>query len=770
MWQIAAATLGGTCAVLGAPRLPSWIALGLATALLAVLGYRRRTAWPAALALGAVGASWQVDALVGDRLASSLQGEALRVRGTVVSVPQGELELLRFRFAPSDVLDAPAGMRLPRIVELTWYDAPSRVDAAEQLELVVKLRRPRGFSNPGGRDNEARLLRERIGATGYVRDGRRLGRSPRAAWRYPVLMLRARVADVVRDRLGRRPASGIVAGLAVGMQDAVDREQWRVLSLSGTSHLMAISGLHVTMIAALGAWLGALVQRWRQYRGARGARRDVAVTAGVCAALGYSLLAGWSVPTQRTMVMLAVAAVALRLRRRTGIGDGLGLCACCVLILDPLAPLAPGFWLSFGAVAALLHGTTGFVRSPSIARSYLRTQAAVTVGLAPVLGASFGAVSLVSMCVNLYAIPLYTLVIVPAVLVSCAMALAAPGVGGELLDATAWLIEATWPMLAVPAAWPLASWPVAGLDPIAWLALVVGAIAVLSPLPPLGRCAGGVLVVAGCLWHPPPVAPGVARVTVLDVGQGLAVVVQTRRHALLYDAGPLFRSGSDAGQLVVVPFLHHRGIRRLDVVVASHDDDDHKGGIASVLDQVPAQTLVSGPGVRLDPPPGRALEPARMACRRGGHWRWDGVEFDWLHPGVGPYPKDNDGSCVLRIRAGATTALVTGDVESVAEREMLEVGVLETVDVLVVPHHGSRTSSSPSFVATTRPRWAVHSVGHRNRWNFPAPAVVQRWRDAGARQRRTSSSGAISFELHPGRAVAPPEEWRRARPRPWREP
>ncbi len=260
-----------------------------------------------------------------------------------------------------------------------------------------------------------------------------------------------------------------------------------------------------------------------------------------------------------------------------------------VLLLDPLAPLAPGFWLSFGAVAAILFGATGHVRAPGALRGYLLVQAVVTLGLVPVLAGSFASVSLVSALVNLYAIPLYTLLIVPAVLVASGVALVSDAAGAWLLDWTGRLIELTWPLLAVPAAWPLATWSIAGLDAVAWGALLLGTCAVLAPLPWPGRAAGLALVATACLWRPPPVEHGVARVTVLDVGQGLAVTVETARHALVYDAGPSFRTGSDTGQLVVVPYLRHRGLRTLDRLVVSHDDDDHKGGAPSVLALLPTR-------------------------------------------------------------------------------------------------------------------------------------------------------------------------------------
>lgn len=410
MWRIGAGLVAGSCAVLCLPRLPpaSVVAAASVVTLAAILvaliltAVTSRYAWLLAVALGACLTGLKLHRGFEDRLDPSLQNQPLTIAGEVVSVPQGKLETLKFRFAP-DRDD------LPQLLELTWYDAPERVLAGERLELQVKLRRPRGFANPGGQDQEARMLRDGVGASGYVRTGKRLGRPPGAWLRSPVLLARATVAEAIRRELGDRPSAGIVAGLSVGLQDAVSREQWLTLSRSGTSHLMAISGLHIAMVAAVIAWAGGRVQRWRMRRGALGAQRDAAVIAGGIAALLYSLLAGWSVPTQRTMVMIAFGAAALLLRRRVGIADGLALCAATVLLIDPLAPMAPGFWLSFGAVAAILFGATGYVAKPRFLHSYLQVQWIVTLGLVPVLIGSFGAVSIVSALVNLYAIPLYTL-------------------------------------------------------------------------------------------------------------------------------------------------------------------------------------------------------------------------------------------------------------------------------------------------------------------------------------------------------------------------
>jgi competence protein ComEC len=753
----ACAFLAGCCAVLSLAVLPagSTVATGIAAAALIAAVLR---AWPILMLALGFGAAWhEVSDRLSQRLAPTLEGQTISIRGSVSSVPQLRADGVRFRFAP----DAADG--IPPLIELTWYEPEWRPRAAERLALDVRLRRPRGFSNPGGMDQEARLLRDCVGATGYVRGARSEGRGLRDVLRRPVLVARGEVYDAIRAALGERPATGIVAGLSVGLQDALSREQWRALARSGTSHLMAISGMHIGMQAAVAAWVAARIARWRQRRGALGAQRDAAVVAGTLTALAYALLAGWSVPTQRTVLMIALVGVALRVRRRIGVADGLALGSLAVLALDPLAPLAIGFWLSFVAVAVILFVGTGHVRQPGVLSGFAQVQLAVTIGLVPVIAGGFGSVSLVSAAVNAVAIPLYTLVIVPLVLLGTAAVLVAPAAGTATLGAVAWLIEAPWPLIDAPAALPFAVSGMATLPVTGWLLLTAGALAALAPLAMPGRLAGLLIVIALGLWRPVPPEHGALRLAVLDVGQGLATVVQTRRHVLVYDTGPLFRSGTDTGLLVVEPYLRSRGIRRVDLLVASHDDDDHVGGAASLSALLDVRARVAS---------GRALDALGSVtrCRAGQGWEWDGVRFQWLHPGDPLPPGDNDRSCVLEVRAGSRTFLLAGDAERLAEQQMLDRGLAGPVDVVVVPHHGSRTSSSAAFVAALTPRWAVVSAGYRNRWGFPAASVVERWETAGAQVPRTSDSGAIEFDVNPDRPLDPPSRWRIDHPRPWADP
>jgi competence protein ComEC len=748
--------LAGTCALLLAPRLPSPAELVLIATAAGAVAWRLGNRLPLAFAAGLLLCLADARARLADRLDPGLEGQTLSIEGRVVSVPQTVAQGIRFCFEPQ----RSSGPRLPRMVELTWYEPDWLPLPAQRLALEVRLRRPRGFVNPGGSDYVARMLRDGIGATGYVRDAARHARAKTDVLAHPVLAARGEIARVITDALGQRAATGIVAGLAVGLQDALSPEQWRALARSGTSHLMAISGMHIGMIAAIAAWIAAVVQRARQRRGALGTARDAALRCGVAAAVAYSALAGWSVPTQRTVLMILVLAVALGARRRAGAWDGLALAAMGVLLADPMSALAPGFWLSFGAVAAIVFATAGYATRPRLFAGYGRLQLAVTVGLVPMLLGSFGSVSLVSAAVNLLAVPLYTLLIVPAVLLATALAIVVPALGAASLGVVAWLIEWTWPLIDVPASWTWATWSVAGLPPLLWCVLACATVAAIAPLPAAGRAAACAIIVAVSAWRPPPLLDGAVRVAMLDVGQGLAVVVETRGHVLVYDTGPSFRSGSDAALLAVAPYLRQRGVRVIDLLVVSHDDADHAGGAASLLANFPVRARAAS---------GRALGSGSdvIRCRRGARWQWDGVEFAWLHPGPGHSRNDNDRSCVLRIRTGEHAVLLTGDIEGKAEDDLLRAAAPGDIDVLVVPHHGSRSSSTPALVRATRPRWALISCGYRNQWHFPVDAVVERWRGAGAVVLVSWQTGAVEFELRAGRTIGEPRLARDAAPRFW---
>lgn len=708
----------------------------------------------AVLALGVLWSAWRAELRLEERLAPALEGHDLTIAGEVVSIPEHGVGRVQFDFAP---LGAHAE-RLPARLRLSWYDAPRAPEAAERWRLEVRLRQVRGFANPGGFDYEGQLFRESIGATGYVRNSgaNRLVRE--AGWNRPVLRVRAAIARRMAQVLGESPASGVLIGLAVGVTPGITTEQWRVFSATGTTHLIAISGLHVTMVAALAVLIVRFVWR-RLRRPPRWPCADLANLCGAAAATAYALLAGFSVPTQRTLAMLIVAFAALWLRRAQPASHALALALIVVLLIDPHAALTPGFWLSFVAVAAILL-SLGRGGTRSRVGEFLHTQGAVTLALAPATLVLFGSVSLIAPLANLVAIPLFSAALVPLTLVGGVLLGLLPPAGEWLLLLAARLFEFAWPALELAARWPdaLAHLP----SPPGWLAIALGIAACVAilPFPAHVRLLG--IAVALPLAFPRGSAParGELEVNVLDVGQGLAVVLRTERHTLVYDTGPAFRSGRSAGEFAVVPFLYEQGVRRIDLLVVSHADSDHAGGARAVVAAIPVSSLRYG-GVL------RAATVRGAYCQRGEAWIWDGVHFEFVHPGIGERWKANDGSCVLRARTAHHSLLLTGDIERRAESHLLALDGLVPADVVVVPHHGSRSSSTAEFARALRPAVAIVSAGHANRWGFPHAQVVQRWCDAGAVVVGTAAWGGVKLRLGAAEAELRPTGHRQVRRRYW---
>jgi competence protein ComEC len=750
---IALAFLAGHCFVHLWPRLPAlhWAVLIVPVVVLALTRRQRPLYWLAATLCGVVWAWSHATIRLAADLSSELEGRDLLLRGFIASLPDSNVDP-QFVF---HVVDREPGV--PARVRLTWYRAPAQPQAGEQWQLMVRMKRRNGFANPGGFDYEGHLFREGIGATGYVRDDERNVRLQSISPRYAVDRVRGWIGARIAKAVGEEPMLGVLQGLAIGDTQAMSSQQWRVFSATGTTHLMAISGLHIGMIAMAAAWCGGFIVRLRRAQRLGWTAMHGHVIAGMSAALIYSVLAGLSVPTQRTLTMLCIY-FALRWHRRTlAFGESLGLALILVLIVDPFAPLAVGAWLSFGAVVVLVMALSGRIGRDGVLANFARVQLAVTIGLVPLLLASFGNLSLVAPLANVIAVPLFTLLVVPGVLIGTFAAAIQPTIGAFVLKAPVALLNGSWPMFEWLAnqsmsVWhaPQPSWPV-------FTALICGVVLLIMPAIWPVRLVGLLLCLPIICYRVPTPSPGTFELTVLDVGQGAAAVVRTHSHVLLYDTGPAFQSGRSAAEFAVLPFLRHQGVRRLDMLLISHGDQDHSGGLRTVLDSLPVQTLLLGPSVR-------DSSRQQVRCERGQQWTWDGVSFSVLHPAQRDAGGDNDSSCVVLIRGREGTTLLTGDIELAAERALLEQG-LPHVDVVVVPHHGSGTSSSSLFVAATRPDVTIFSTGYRNRWGLPRADVVERWQKAGARSFDTSVSGAITATFAGGKVQV--REQRHTRRRYW---
>jgi competence protein ComEC len=762
---VAAALLAGATLAQGLPALPPLAVSAVACALaLVALGRPSRgfasprdsAARIAAIVL--LGAAWAC--AVGawrlhSRWPEARSGDTVQVEGRIAGLPRLADDALRFDL-DVDVADAP-GLVGER-VRVGWYGAVPRTppEPGSRWRLALGLKTPRGPANPGGPDLERRSLAAGIVANGTVRMPKRArelsGGAGIDAWRERASQ---RIAIAVPDARAR-----FVRALALGDTRAFSDEDWERLRATGLTHQVAISGFHVGLVAAFGALLARLLLLpWA--RAARCiARPPLVAGSAFLAALGYTAVAGFALPTVRTLLMIGAVLLARAARRHASATDGLALAVIALLALDPLAVLAPGFWLSVAGVACLLWCLPSDLSRGERIAAFVHAQGVAVVGLLPLSVWFFGQASLPGPLANLLGVPVISLLVVPLSLLG--LLADALGVAGSAScwEAAAAVMQLLWQVLGAMAAWPFAAWwlPEPGLA--ALLLACAGAFWLLLPRGVPGKPLA-LLLWLPLLWpdlHRP--ADEAADIEVLDVGHGLAVLVTTRTHALLYDTGPAGLHLGDAGERVVVPALRARGIRRLDSVVVSHGDRDHAGGLDAVRRAFP--------GVRVLGPEGWA-RPGMGLCRRGQHWRWDGVDFRVLHPPPDfPYLR-NDSSCVLRVSAGGRVVLLTGDIGRHVEARLAQLeGADLRADVVLAPHHGSRSSSSDAFIAATRPALVLFGTGWRDRFGLPRQDVVQRWRAAGALPLATGDTGAIALRLERGRPPVP--RLRRADRRYWRAP
>lgn len=712
----------------------------------------------AGLALGYGHAAWRAHLQLEDALPFAWEGADIALVGVVADLPQPRERGTRFVFHVEQV--ATPGAVVPRRIALTWYAEkggvqPPALEAGQRWSLAVRLKRPRGLANPHAFDFEPWALERGIRATGYVRTRDAYERLDARVdgWPYTLHRWRDEIRERMRAALGEAPHAGVLVALAIGDQDAIPPAQWDVFWRTGVGHLMSISGLHITMLAALGFALAFFAWARVPALALSLPARKAAVVAGSAIALGYALMTGFAVPAQRTVVMLSAIALCVLADRHGSASRVLAFAALAVLAADPWAVLSGGFWLSFGAVAAIFHAMALRAGHGGRLRAAVVEQVAVTLVMVPLLAALFQELSLVSPLANALAIPLVSMLVVPL------------AIAGAFLDAAALLGIAHAAMGALMAPLEaLAAWPHAMVEthaPEAWTvaAALAGCAWLLAPRGVPLRALGIVWLVPLFAFAPPRPAWGEAWLDLLDVGNGLAVVVRTAEHALVYDAGPSWGGDSDSGDRIVVPFLRGEGLSRLDALVVSHADDDHAGGAISVaalrepvwlLSSLPTEDAIHGLVARSTP------------CASGQSWVWDGVEFRVIHPvaEIGSRPsaasaaagmtrsrKPNDQSCVLRIATRAGAALLTGDIEARSESEMLRREPQLDARLLLVPHHGSRTSSSPDFIDAVAPAVGLISVGHRNRFRHPNAGVMSRYAERDIAIRRTDREGALRAVL-----------------------
>lgn len=730
-----------------------------------------------------------------DQLPAALEAQDIAMIGVVDSLPQQLEQGVRFQFSVERVISESVDFKdFPKKVSLGWYSAlgasstdQKRTAAAmpdikpgQRWRLTARLQRPHGNANPYGFDYEVWLLEQGVRATGTVRESDDFSNLKQEDFvpgiAHAVNRIRYAIREKIHASLPNNPYAGVIVALVIGDQREIAQSDWKIFNRTGIGHLISISGLHITMVS--GMFAGFIFVLWRRSFFTQSQfpllipAQKVAAIAGASMALFYVALAGFGVPAQRTLVMLIVVALAMLGGRAISISAVLFVALGTVVVFDPWSILWPGFWLSFGAVAALLYVTLGRTEKTdqstreklrSMLRSALLTQYAVTVGLIPLSLLLFAQISLVSPLANAIAIPLVSFVITPLALLG---ALLPSPIATWVFQMTHWLIVQLVHFLNLLSVDSLAIWATPTPSFFYFLLAILGTAWLLAPRGWPYRKLGLVCWLPIICSSPSAPQMGDMRVTAFDVGQGMAVLVETANHRLLYDTGPYYSPESDGGSRVILPYLSARGIPALDLMVVSHNDNDHSGGALSL--HAALKIAVTMTSLKTDSP---IIFSAKnhVRCEAGQKWRWDEVEFEILQPFAVSYEsekwKPNARSCTLKISTKKFSLLLPGDIEAVQEDELLHMTPEKLpATVLLAPHHGSGTSSTPEFLKAVHPEIAIFQVGYNNRYHHPKAEVLERYDNFGIMRLRTDASGALSLYF---RDTLTYSEYRKSHARYW---
>jgi len=719
-------------------------------------------------------------------------GQSMLINGQVSSIPVYSGKAQRFEFdidhyrvlSSESQTGKESSVKFPQKVRLSWYYG-SQVNAGEKWQLEVRLKPPHGFMNPGSFDYERWLFQHGIHATGYVRKSG-LNLKHQAASSLSIDNIRQSIGQFIdaagykKNNTNEINAFALVKALSTGDKSSISSQQWRVLAQTGTSHLMAISGLHIGL-SCLFAFV--LIRRvLPAFVMTRIPAQHVALVGGMMIALLYALIAGLSIPTQRAIIMLFALSIMMLIRRNNRPLDSLGFALFLVLLLDPLAILSAGFWFSFSAVAVIFIsvmtvqkqdvGDISLMRKiTNILKQWVRLQLIISVFLLPLSLFMFQQVSLISPLANLLLIPYVSFLVVPVVLLAIICTYLFQDIAELLFNLAAWLLESVWPVLSYLSELPFALWVRGDVDVFELLMASIAILLIffarklshyvvhnllsnkkqnLITVSWLLRFTVSLLFVPLFITNKPAAIAGEYQLAILDVGQGSAAVVQTQNHVLVFDSGAKFSDRLDAGSGVVIPYLRSENVTMIDYLIISHGDMDHIGGAQAILDAYPETHLI---GQDLDNLVVNNTQPGnKKACVADMRWQWDGVDFEFLSPveedSFSESKKRNNHSCVLRISSQTGSVLFTGDIEKKVEQQLLnKYGNQLSSDILIVPHHGSNTSSSTAFIRAVNPKISLFSVGYKNRYRLPNNQVITRYQSPSRELLQTDNSGAITVKL-----------------------
>lgn len=723
-----------------------WLLLAVAS-LICIPNYRYKYLLIACL-LGFSWSAWYTHTLLSWTLPTASEGQPLWVTGTIVSLPVTDVLSTRFELMIEQTTTR---------IRLAWQNPNQALRAGDKWRLQISLKRIHGTQSPGAFDVEAWSLEKGLRASGYVLANKNNALLSRDWYRYPILRLRQILQAKIQTHLPSSSTAPWLMALIIGERAGMAKADWEVLRNTGTNHLMAIAGLHIGIIAGFAHTITQYL--WRRLPTL--VLLLPAGQAGACAALlvalFYSALSGFSLPTQRACLMLTVYILAHLSRRQTNAWHAWSLALLIVLLLNPLSVLSDSFWLSFGTIALIIYGLSGRLAPSGWWWKWGRSQWVIGLGLVPLSLLLFHQCSIVSFVSNCIAIPWLGLLILPFCLLSSIFLFLAPNIGGFFLVIADKSLAALWIILSWLAQLHFSVWQQIVPTHLLLILTLLGFIMLLLPAGFPGRWLGLVWLMPLILFKSTQPLAGEIWMTMLDVGQGLAVVVQTQNHTLVFDTGPKYAGNMDMGESVVLPYLLTQQTKQIDALILSHGDNDHVGGAQALASALPIKSVYSSV-------PEKSPTANAQYCIAGITWQWDEVNFTFLHPTADMLTLGNDSSCVLRIDNGEQSILLPGDIEKSAEYALL--AKLSATTILIAPHHGSKTSGVSEFIDAVQPRFVLYSVGYRNRYHFPHPSIVQAYRDINAIQLATADKGTIQFRLRRGEEVKP-ELYREMHKRYW---
>lgn len=667
-----------------------------------------------------------------DRLPEQSQGQLLSIEGKVIGLPRYDERRVRFDFL---VTSSPS--KIPGKLRLSWFFPKQKITTGQTWRLTVKLKKPHGRFNGVGMDYERWLFMQNIGATGYIKSKPEPELLTQHSSIFNIDFLRQVIATNITDLLESSANIGLIKALTIGDRSDINSKQWDIFRKTGTVHLLAISGLHIGLIAGLVYFLVTKIALKFQ----ASSPQAIAAIFAIIVAIFYAALAGFSLPTQRALVMITVAMLAINRQRHIKPVNTIALALFIILIFDPLAVLSAGFWLSFLAVSLIIYSVSGRLGNMGYWYSAIKIHWVTAIGLSPLLLFFFQQVSFIAPLANLVAVPVISFLIVPLCLIAVVMLFLLPTFSQLIYQLINSLLQVLWHSLSFLAEIPFASVNTASI-PIYIIPLtLIGVLVLLAPKGLPAKWLGLVLFLPLVLFEPNHPKQGEVRMTLLDVGQGLATVVETRQHTLVFDTGAKYSEKYNMGDAVVIPFLQSKGINKVDKLIISHGDNDHIGGAFSLLEKVTTgEVLTSVPGL--------LQKYQSITCKWGQSWQWDAVDFKMLSPGKGFFGNENNNSCVLKISSKHGSILLTGDIEEQAENWLVNNRAeLLNSDILIAPHHGSKTSSSLMFLKLVSPQSIIIPAGYRNRFSFPHESVIKRYGALNINWMDTANKGAIVVNM-----------------------